>query len=88
MKIKYRNVKKYLEEKTMSMNKEELYELRDALETVQKWDNKLNTKILHKKRTEKLFQMIKNSLREKEKADLADRLDRLEQTVSKIANKK
>lgn len=80
-------MRKNREVENMTMNKEELRALKEALEIVKKYDEETKGKLLNKKRTESLLQSINASLREREKTDLEHRIANIEITLSKLVNK-
>jgi len=69
------------------MEKTELEELKKALEIVEKYDEQLKTKILNKKRKDRLIKRINDSIKQKEETSVAERLERLEKAISTITNK-
>jgi 16S rRNA C1402 N4-methylase RsmH len=70
-----------------NMEKTELEELKKALEIVEKYDEQLKTKILNKKRKDRLIKRINDSIKQKEETSVAERLERLEKAISTITNK-
>lgn len=86
VKVKYRNINKYRETKNMSLSIEELEEFEKALETIRAYESKTNMKIIKAKRYKQVMGIIANSKKQKENMELGERLDRLENTVSKLVN--
>ena len=86
MKIKYRNVNKYMEMKVMSLSIEELEEFEKALETVKEYETKTDMVIIKAKRFKQVMGIIANSKKQKENMALGERLERLENAVSKLVN--
>ena len=86
VKVKYRNINKYRETKRMSLSVEELEEFENALETVKEYETKTNMVIIKAKRFKQVMGIITNSKKQKENMALGERLDRLENTVSKLVN--
>ena len=86
VKVKYRNINKYRETKNMSLSIEELEEFEKALETIRAYESKTNMKIIKAKRFKQVTGIIANSKKQKEDMALGERLERLENTVSKLVN--
>lgn len=86
MKIKIR--KKEEEKNKTSLAEDELEEFQDSIQTVQQYEQRLGISLLDKKSTETILQQIQNRLIKKREITQEERLQRLENTVSMIANKK
>lgn len=86
MKIKLR--KKEEEKNKTSLAEDELEEFQDSIQTVQQYEQRLGISLLDKKSTETILQQIQNRLIKKREITQEERLQRLENTVSMIANKK
>ena len=70
----------------MSLSMEEIEEFEAALQTVKEYEGKTGIKIIKPKKYKQLEQIIEDSKRQKESMALDERLDRLENTVSKLVN--
>ncbi|MBS3748142.1 MAG: hypothetical protein KGY67_00395 [Candidatus Thermoplasmatota archaeon] len=80
--------KKKKEEKKTVLNEQELVELREGIKTVQHYEQKLNISIMDKQKTNDLLTKIQEKINIKHEISIEERLQRLEKTISKIANKK
>lgn len=72
----------------MSLSIEEIEEFENALRTVKEYETKTDMKIIRPKRYQQAMDIIAESKRQKESMELGERMERLENTVSKLVNVK
>jgi len=71
----------------MGMSEQELIEFKKALETVKEYEKKLDIKLLNKRQTMKIMKKIEESIIERNKLSIEERLDKLEQRLSQLINR-
>jgi len=69
------------------MSEQELIEFKKALETVKEYEKKLDIKLLNKRQTMKIMKKIEESIIERNKLSIEERLDKLEQRLSQLINR-